>query len=47
MPSLYECCMSGDADKLFCSLEEGDSVNSVVSQYTIIFQLLSVNMTLE
>ncbi len=31
-PALFECALLGDADKLFCTLEDGDDVNPVVSE---------------
>ena len=33
-PILFECAMNGDAQKLFCTLEEGDCVNAMVSDCT-------------
>ena len=30
-PILFECAMNGDAQRLFCTLEEGDCVNPMVS----------------
>ena len=31
-PALFECAMTGDAQRLYCLLEEGDNVNPTVSQ---------------
>ena len=33
-PILFECAMNGDAQRLFCALEEGDCVNAMVSDCT-------------
>ena len=30
-PVLFECALLGDAEKLFCTLEDGDDVNPVVN----------------
>jgi hypothetical protein len=30
-PALFECTMTGDAQRLFCLLEDGDNVNPTVS----------------
>ena len=30
-PVLFECALLGDAEKLFCTLEDGDDVNPLVN----------------
>ena len=34
-PLLFECAMNGDAQRLFCTLEDGDCVNPMVSIHPV------------
>ena len=42
-PVLFETAMNGDADKLYCTLEEGDCVNPLVSGWFIVLRYTTGN----
>ena len=43
-PAVRMCAMEGDANKLFCALDDGDNVNFKVSR-TLLYVLFSYSET--
>ncbi len=37
-PLLFEACINGDAERIYCAIEEGDNINPVVSHGVIDFR---------